>query len=125
MTHLYRGLLLILTNNFQNLIAEFRKQIRANRPTTSSPDYYLDVGVLGFWNLMLEVVITLFMLVCITSGIVLVATLAIVSYPFMALLTFSAKLLFYTRHPQLDPETKEWADPILNDSPVIVKKEKK
>lgn len=125
MTHLYRGLLLIFTANFQNLITEFRKHIRSNRPNTSEPDYYLDVGVLGFWNLILEIIVTLFILLCSVSGIVMLVTLAVISYPFAALLNFSAKLMFYTRHPQGDGESRPWIDSSLNDSPVIVKKEKK
>ena len=60
MTELYRGILLVLTNKFNELILSFRNHIQSFKQETTDPESYFDVGVLGFWNLMLEIVLTLF-----------------------------------------------------------------
>jgi hypothetical protein len=127
MTELYRGILLVLTNKFNELIVSFRTHTQSFKQETLDPDNYFDVGVLGFWNLMLEIVLTLFALSCLVIGVSLVATLAIVFYPFYAILRYSSLLLKNTRHPQSEMlETKEKVPPTLgNESPVIIKKDGK
>ena len=85
MTDLYRGLLLVLTNKFYELILAFRTHIQSFKEETQDPDSYFDVGVLGFWNLMLEIVLTLLSLCCLVAGVALIAVLAIVFYPCHAL----------------------------------------
>lgn len=100
MTELYRGLLLVLTTSFNKLIETLREHIRTFKQQTRDEDNFLDVGVLGFWNLLLEIVFTLYILMCLTSGIFLTAGLAIMAYPFVALLTYSSNLLVGTRGKQ-------------------------
>lgn len=114
MTELYRGLLLVLTNKFYELILSFRTHIQSFNKETSDPTNYFDVGVFGFWNLMLEIVLTLFALACLTIGVSLVACLAIVFYPFHAVLRYASLLLKNTRNPQPDLLLKE-------EAPVIIK----
>lgn len=98
MTELYRGLLLVLTSKFNELIETFRLHIRSFNQNTSDPDNFLDLGVLGFWNFILEIIFTVFPLLCLLIGVMLTLILAIISYPFMALLTYSSKLLYTTQN---------------------------
>ena len=99
MTELYRGLLYLLTERFFSTIECFRDHIRGFKPKTEDPTMYFDVGVIGFWNLLLEIVLTVFSLVCLMTGIVLITTLAIVFYPFHALARFGSLLVHGTRDP--------------------------
>lgn len=101
MTELYRGLLTVLTDKFNNLIETLRKHIRSFRKETKDQSIYFDVGIIGFWNLMLEIFFTLFVFVCLLSGILLTAVLAIVAYPFAAILNYSSLLLKGVRNPKV------------------------
>ena len=125
MTELYRGLLLVLTGKFNELILSFRNHIQSFKQETSDPTSFFDMGILGFWNLMLEITLTLFSLACLTIGVALIATLAIFCYPFHAVLTYASLLLKNTRNPpndQLLP--KEKIEPV-GETPVIIKKDGK
>ena len=97
MTDLYRGLLLVLTNKFNELIVAFRTHIQSFKEETQDPDSYFDVGFLGFWNLMLEIVLTLLSLSCLVIGVSLIAVLAMVFYPCHAFLRYSSLILKSTR----------------------------
>ena len=126
MTELYRGLLLVLTNKFYDLILAFRTHIQSFKEETQDPNSYFDVGVLGFWNLMLEIVLTLLSLSCLVAGVALIASLAMVFYPCHAFLRYSSLILKSTRHPetsQINIEKK--VEPIIEESPVIIKKDDK
>ena len=124
MTELYRGLLLVLTNKFNELILAFRQHIQSFNQETKDPENYFDVGVLGFWNLMLEISLTLFSLSCLLMGVGLIAALAIVFYPLHAVLQYSALLIKNTRHPPQDIPTLNEEIKTHEESPVIIKKEK-
>ena len=102
MTELYRGLLQILVMRCIEQIESLRTHIRSHN-SGHSENFELDIGVTGFWNLMLETVFTLFSIVFFTLGIVLAAVLAIVSYPFAAFVNYGAWLLKNTKNP--DSET--------------------
>jgi len=124
MTSLYRGILIVLTNKFYELILSLRSHIQSFKQDTSDPYNYFDVGVLGFWNLMLEVVVSLFALLCLLLGVSLVAILAVIFYPLHAVLQYSSLLLKNTRNPPPEMSTvKEQVSPHA-ESPVIIKKEK-
>jgi hypothetical protein len=122
MTDLYRGLLLVLTNKFNELIVAFRTHIQSFKEETQDPDSYFDVGVLGFWNLMLEIVLTLLSLSCLVIGVSLIAVLAMVFYPCHAFLRYSSLILKSTRHPE---ESVKKIEPVVEESPVIIKKDGK
>jgi hypothetical protein len=122
MTELYRGLLLVLTNKFNELIVAFRTHIQSFKEETQDPDSYFDVGVLGFWNLMLEIVLTLLSLSCLVIGVSLIAVLAMVFYPCHAFLRYSSLILKSTRHPE---ESVKKIEPVVEESPVIIKKDGK
>lgn len=123
MTELYRGLLLVLTSKFYELILSFRSHVQSFNQETSDPNNYFDVGVLGFWNLILEITLTLFSLMCLILGVSLVAVLSIVFYPCYATLRYIALLLKNTRHPQNEvPELRDEVKTTV-ESPVIIKKE--
>lgn len=98
MTELYRGLLLVLTTKFNELIDTLRSHIRSFNLNTSEPSSFLDLGVFGFWNFILEVIFTLFCLCCLITGVLLTVGLAIIAYPFAALMTYASKLLYGTRY---------------------------
>lgn len=124
MTELYRGLLLVLTEKFYELILSFRTHIQSfNRDTTNSENYF-DVGILGFWNLMLEIVLTLFSLSCLTFGVTLVAGLAVIFYPCHAVIKYSELVLRNTRGPQ-PTDVPILKEKISDESPVIIKKNDK
>lgn len=122
MTELYRGLLLVLTNKFNELIVAFRTHIQSFKEETQDPESYFDVGVLGFWNLMLEIVLTLLSLSCLVAGVSLIAILAIIFYPCHAFLRYASLILKSTRHPD---EAVKKIEPVVEESPVIVKKDVK
>ena len=120
MTELYRGLLLVLTNKFNELILSFRTHIQSFRNETTDPTNYFDVGVLGFWNLMLEIVLTIFALACLVTGVSLVACLAIIFYPCHGFVRYSSLVLRNIRAPEPIIKEKE-----LSEAPVIIKKNDK
>jgi hypothetical protein len=101
MTELYRGLLEILVMRFIEQVETLRMHIRANN-TGIVANFEIDMGVTGFWNLMLETVFTIFSILFLITGVCLAATLAIVSYPFAALINYSSWLLSNTRNPNQD-----------------------
>ena len=126
MTDLYRGLLLVLTNKFYELILAFRTHIQSFKEETQDPENYFDVGVLGFWNLMLEIVLTLLSLSCLIVGVALIATLAIIFYPCHAFLRYASLVLKSTRHPEVTPvEPEKKIEPVIEESPVIIIKKEK
>jgi len=120
MTELYRGLLMVLTEKFTDLISTLRVHIRLFR--NPGKESFLDVGVAGFWNLMLEVIFTLFIISCLSAGILLTAVLAIFSYPMKAMLNIVSSVLRNVRHPQ--HEIEERVDPIISKDKKIHVKEK-
>lgn len=107
MTELYRGLLQILVMRCIEQIESLRLHIRSHNSGVSQfADF--DLGVSGFWNLMLEAVFTIFTILFMMAGVVLATVLAVVSYPFAAFLNYGSWLLRNTKNP---PE----------DAPVIIK----
>jgi hypothetical protein len=46
MTELYRGILLILFEKFNDLIITLREHIRSYKQETTDPTNYMDIGVL-------------------------------------------------------------------------------
>lgn len=124
MTELYRGLLLVLTGKFYELILSFRTHIQSFKQDTIDPTNYFDVDVLGFWNLMLEISMTLFAIVCLLTGLTLVAILAVTFYPCHAFLRYTSLMLKNIKTPQAENINKEKTSD-NNESPVIIKKNDK
>ena len=58
MTELYRGLLEILVMRCNEQIESMRIHIRSHN-SGRNKDSEIDIGVTGFWNLMLETVFTI------------------------------------------------------------------
>lgn len=125
MTELYRGILLVLTNKFYELILSLRSHIQSFKLETFDQNNYFDVGVLGFWNLMLEITMTIFAMLCLIVGILLIAVLAVGFYPLHAVIQYCSLLLRNTRNPPAEtvPVLVEKIDH-PKESPVIIKKEK-
>lgn len=101
MTELYRGLLQILVMRCIEQIESLRVHIRS-RNSGKSEIIDFDIGVTGFWNLLLEIVFTMFTVTFLISGISLVAILAVTSYPFAAFLNYGAWLFRNTKNPPND-----------------------
>jgi len=96
MTELYRGLLEILVIRCIEQIESLRTHIRShNSGQSQTPDF--DIGVNGFWNLMLETVFTIFIILFLFLFVCLTASIAIISYPFAAFINYGAWLLNNTR----------------------------
>jgi hypothetical protein len=109
MTELYRGLLEILVMRLIEQVETLRMHIRANN-TGTVENFEIDIGVTGFWNLMLETVFTIFSILFLITGVCLAAVLAIGSYPFAAFINYGSWLLSNTRNPN-------------QDKPIIIKQE--
>ena len=69
---------------------------------------------------MLEIVLTVFSLLCLITGVSLIASLAITCYLPYAFLRYSALLLKNTKNPQAEKIT-----PTFDEQPVIIKKDVK
>lgn len=107
MTELYRGLLEILVMRCIEQIESLRNHIRShNSGHGQNRDF--DIGVAGFWNLMLETVFTVFIILFLLSAVCLAAVLAVTSYPFAALINYGSWLMKNTKNPD-------------DDSPIIIK----
>jgi hypothetical protein len=107
MTELYRGLLQILVMRCIEQIESLRIHIRSHNSGHSQIDQF-DIGVSGFWNLMLETIFTIFTILFVLLFVCLTASLAIISYPFAAFINYGGWLLKNTKNP---PE----------ESPIIIK----
>ena len=106
MTELYRGLLEILVIRCIEQIESLRLHIRShNSGQSQTPDF--DIGVAGFWNLMLETTFTVFFILFLLIGVSLAATLAIASYPFAAFFNYGSGLLINTRNPSSEKSSEK------------------
>lgn len=102
MIKLYRGLVDILIVNSRTMDQEFTEHIRDCESTGEN-----DFGVKGFWNLLLEVVILLFVKLFVSFGVLLVTALAIVFFPLYALKTSISNVLNHRASSFVDPEYVE------------------
>jgi hypothetical protein len=104
MTELYRGLLEILVMRFIEQIESLRIHIRSqNSGQSQTPDF--DIGINGFWNLILETVFTIFTILFLFLFVCLTASLAIISYPCAAFINYSSWILSNTRGVSPDNPT--------------------
>lgn len=127
MTKLYRMLILVITKKLDELKIELQDKIRQFRPEQdpeNNDPRHLNLEVAGFWNFMLEIVFNLYVVLCYTLSIVLIAMLALVFYPLNAVLLVFASLtgnitggLFMQNHEQTPTHEKD-----ENSDLVIVKK---
>lgn len=108
MTELYRGLLEILVMRGIEQIESLRTHIRLHNSGHSQIDQF-DIGVTGFWNLMLETVFTIFIIIFLLLFVCLTASLAIISYPFAAFINYGGWLLKNTKNPS-------------DENPIVIKK---
>lgn len=107
MTELYRGLLEIFVMRYVEQIESLRTHIRSHNLGVNV-DKEFDIGVTGFWNLVLEAACTIFTIAFLMSAICLTTALVVVSYPFAAFINYWGWLLKNTKNPK-------------GDSPVIIK----
>ena len=79
---------------------------------------------MGFWNLMLEVIFILFVIICLCAGVLLTAGLAVISYPLKALLNVGSAILRSIKNPHNDI-VQDRIQPRLAESPIVSKVDKK
>jgi hypothetical protein len=91
MTELYRGLLTILTTSLNELMLKFKAHIRGFNTIEEHLDAEIDLGVMGFWNLMLEIIMDFYVITAKFFGIVLLSILAVVFYPGFAILNIISR----------------------------------
>ena len=79
MTQMFRGLLDILHQNRSDLHQTLNSHIRSFDSKTDQDE--LDLGVTGFWSLMLELVFNCYTQTVLAVGITLVMLLSLITYP--------------------------------------------
>jgi hypothetical protein len=84
MLKLYRGLLDVLKDSNALVKDQFVGHIRTFNDGDDS-DQNMKLGVKGFWNLILEMIITAFMSFISVVGLILIFGLAVVSFPLYAI----------------------------------------
>ena len=102
MTELYRNLLLVLTNKFNEIILTLRKNIRTINKKNLDYTSSIDVGVSGFWNLLLEIVFTLYSIICLFVGVILTLVLAVLAYPVAGLFNYIKWFFFNIRNTSVE-----------------------
>lgn len=104
MTELYRGILEILVMRFIEQVETLRMHIRSKN-SGYAENSAIDIGVSGFWNLMLETIFTIFCILFLLTGVCLAVTLAVVAYPVAAFLNYGGWLVSNTRNPTNETPT--------------------
>jgi hypothetical protein len=78
MLKLYRGLVDIFIKQSLVQEQEFVKHVRSDTPAVAEEG---TIGTRGFWNLMLEIVFVLFTKIVFLFGLIIVCSLAMLSFP--------------------------------------------
>jgi hypothetical protein len=104
MTELYRGILEILVMRFIEQVETLRMHIRSHN-SGYAEHFELDIGVAGFWNLMLEIVFTIFSILFLLTGVCLAVVLAVFAYPVAAFINYGGWLLSNTKNPTKETPT--------------------
>ena len=106
MLHLYRGLIDILNARSSALNEDFKQHIQTHRQYRERDlDQQINAyGVEGYWNLILEIVFLIYVKFVHITGIVLIATLALVFFPLSAMMAIFENFLY-----RFDREHREFA----------------
>jgi hypothetical protein len=104
MTELYRGILEILVMRFIEQVETLRMHIRSKN-SGYAENVELDIGVSGFWNLMLETIFTMFSILFLLTGVCLAVVIAIFAYPCAAFINYGGWLVSNTKNPVQDKPT--------------------
>ena len=96
MTQMFRGLLDILHQNRSDLHQSLNTHIRSFDRKTDQDE--LDLGVTGFWSLMLELVFNCYTQTVLAVGITLVMLLSLITYPVRFVVYLLGNTFF--RHPR-------------------------
>ena len=129
MTELYRGLLTILATSLNDLMTKFRTHIRSFNDIESKRGTEYDFGVMGFWNLMLEIVINFYVITAKFFGIVMISMLALCFYPGYAFLRMLGRvfrgLLAESADNYKPNTTEEKVEPVIENQEKTPKNDKK
>jgi hypothetical protein len=115
MTEIFRGMLTILSSHVHSLMDELRVHIRSFNPDTSPTpldevDGFRNTN--GFWNLILEVVLNLYVLTVSFFGVILTLVLAVIAYPFRLFGDFYANLFINSK---LGPGPIAFIEPTIHE----------
>lgn len=103
-THIFRGILDIIHQNHATLNQSFITHIRSFDLEPSEQE--LELGVVGFWRLLLELILNCYTQTVKVLGILLVFTLVLVTFPLRILGTLFSGQLFSRRFQMTE---EEWA----------------
>lgn len=96
MTHVFRGLLDILHTNHAKINQDIIAHIRSFDRDPS--DQEIEINVVGFWRILLELIFNCYTQTTKIMGITLVFVLVIVTYPLRLAATLISGMWFSRRH---------------------------
>jgi hypothetical protein len=103
-TQMFRGLLDILHQNRSDLHQTLNTHIRSFDRKTDEDE--LDLGVVGFWSLMLELVLNCYTQTVLAVGITLVLFLSLITYPVKFLTGLLSNTFFRQTRPLTEDELR-------------------
>ena len=123
-TQMFRGLLDILHQNRADLHQTLNTHIRSFDRKTNE-DQELDLGVAGFWSLMLELVFNCYTQTVLAVGITLILLLSMITYPVKFVTGLLANTFFRSSRPLTEEEIRMYhaQQQAFNDAVGIGKKE--
>jgi hypothetical protein len=104
MTQMFRGLLDILHQNRSDLHQSLNLHIRSFDRKTDQDE--LDLGVTGFWSLMLELVFNCYTQTVLAVGITLVMLLSLITYPVRFVVYLLGNTFFRQARPLTEDELR-------------------
>jgi hypothetical protein len=122
-TQMFRGLLDILHQNRSDLHQTLNTHIRSFDRKTNEEE--LDLGVTGFWSLMLELVFNCYTQTVLAVGITLVLLLSLITYPVKFLTGLLSNTFFRQTRPLTEDELRMYhtQQQAFNDAVGIGKKD--
>jgi hypothetical protein len=104
MTQMFRGLLDILHQNRSDLHQTLNSHIRSFDRKTDQDE--LELGVTGFWSLMLELVFNCYTQTVLAVGITLVMLLSLITYPVRFVVYLLGNTFFRQARPLTEDELR-------------------
>lgn len=104
MTQVFRGLLDILHQNRSDLHQNLNTHIRSFDRKTNEDD--LELGVSGFWSLMLELVFNCYTQTVLAVGITLVMLVSLITYPVRFVIALLGSTFFRQTRPLTEEELR-------------------
>jgi hypothetical protein len=96
MLELYRGIIDIFVIHHQSVAGDLRKHIRSFNDGKTEENNF---GVRGFWNLLLEITLRIFVAIYSFAGTILIVSLAIAFFPLHAMMIATINILNHRGTP--------------------------